>query len=104
VKDALPELAELETEAKAYYDKQMTQYQQKQQALQAAPTTTDPNATQPTPQQTPAPVVPAQQALPDAPMPPNNLVLYKANQFGLDTARRDCRFEMVKIVREVIIF
>ncbi|KAF8212688.1 hypothetical protein K438DRAFT_1662231 [Mycena galopus ATCC 62051] len=104
VKDALPELAELETEAKAYYDKQMSQYQQRQQPLQAASTTTpatDPNATQPAPQQTPAPVVPAQQALLEAPIPPNDLVPYKGTQFGLDKARRDCRFEMIKIVREV---
>ncbi|KAJ6479052.1 hypothetical protein C8R45DRAFT_833116 [Mycena sanguinolenta] len=87
-------------QTKAYYDKQMGEYQQKQRALQAAPTTTDPKATQPAPQQI-APVVAAQQALPDAPMPPNNIVPYKGNLFGLDVARRDCRFEMIKIVREV---
>ncbi|THV02562.1 hypothetical protein K435DRAFT_653134 [Dendrothele bispora CBS 962.96] len=34
-------------------------------------------------------------------MPPNELRPYKANIFGLDKARRDCRFEMIKIVREV---
>ncbi|KAJ7268391.1 hypothetical protein C8J57DRAFT_1509577 [Mycena rebaudengoi] len=73
------------------------QYQQKTTTDPA----TDPNATQAAPQQAPAPVVPAQQALFDAPIPPNNLVPYKGNQFGLDTARRDCRFEMIKIVREV---
>ncbi|KAJ6563946.1 hypothetical protein B0H19DRAFT_849774, partial [Mycena capillaripes] len=26
---------------------------------------------------------------------------YPANIFGLDKARRDCRFEMIKIVKEV---
>ncbi|KAF7343734.1 hypothetical protein MSAN_01954000 [Mycena sanguinolenta] len=95
-KNALPEFAELQAESKAYYDKQMVEYNQKQQALQAASTSTDPNATQP-----PAPIVPAQQALPEGPIPPNNIVPYKGNQFGLDAARRDCRFEMIKIVREV---
>ncbi|KAF7346624.1 Major facilitator superfamily MFS-1 [Mycena sanguinolenta] len=79
-KDALPELADLKTEAKAYYEKQLGEYQQKQRALQAAPTTTDPKAIQPAPQQT-APVVPAQQALPDAPMPPNNIVPLQGKSF-----------------------
>ena len=32
---------------------------------------------------------------------PNKLVPYRPNVFGLDQARRDCRFEMIKIVREV---
>ena len=84
----------------------MTEYLQKQQALQSAPiptgTATDPNATQPAPQQTLAQVVATQQAL-EAPIPPNNIVPYKGNQFGLDAARRDCRFEMIKIVKEVIV-
>ncbi|KAF7352090.1 hypothetical protein MVEN_01171800 [Mycena venus] len=104
-KEVPPKLAELKAQAKEYYDKQMSEYQQKQQALQAALATsdpaTDPNVTQPVPQQTPATVVPAQQALHDAPMPPNNLVPYDGDQFGLDQARRDCRFEMIKIVKEV---
>ncbi|KAG5644903.1 hypothetical protein DXG03_007455 [Asterophora parasitica] len=39
--------------------------------------------------------------LPEPPMPPNELVPYKGSIFGLDKARRDCRFEMIKIVREV---
>ncbi|KAF7343735.1 hypothetical protein MSAN_01954100 [Mycena sanguinolenta] len=94
-KQAPPKLAELKAQAKAYYDKQMSEYQQKQQTLQAVPTSTDPNATQP------APVVPVQQALPESPIPPNNLVPYDGDQFGLDEARRDCRFEMIKIVKEV---
>ncbi|KAF7341749.1 hypothetical protein MSAN_02073700 [Mycena sanguinolenta] len=104
-KEAPPKLVELKAQSKAYYDKQVSEYQQKQQSLQAAPTTsdpaTDPNATQPAPQQTPAPVIPAHQALPEVPMPPNNLIPYDGDQFGLDDARRDCRFEMIKIVREV---
>jgi len=41
--------------------------------------------------------------LPGAPIPPNDLVPYKANIFGLEKARRDCRLELVKIVREVCI-
>ncbi|KAF7341631.1 hypothetical protein MSAN_02060600 [Mycena sanguinolenta] len=99
-KNALPEFAELQAESKAYYDKQVAEYQQQQQALQAAPPTTDP-AADPNAAQPPAPVVPAQRTLLEAPMPPNNIVPYKGSQFGLDAARRDCRFEMIKIVREV---
>ena len=37
----------------------------------------------------------------DPPFPPNDLVPYRADIFGLDKARKDCRFEMIKIVREV---
>ncbi|KIP02241.1 hypothetical protein PHLGIDRAFT_79414 [Phlebiopsis gigantea 11061_1 CR5-6] len=37
----------------------------------------------------------------DPPFPPNELVPYRADIFGLDRARKDCRFEMIKIVREV---
>lgn len=35
------------------------------------------------------------------PLPPNALVPYPCDIFGLEKARRDCRFEMIKIVREV---
>lgn len=35
------------------------------------------------------------------PLEPNKVIPYKANVFGLDQAKRDCRFEMIKIVREV---
>ncbi|KAJ7822770.1 hypothetical protein B0H13DRAFT_1659452 [Mycena leptocephala] len=37
----------------------------------------------------------------EVPLPPNVLTPYPANIFGLDKARRDCRFEMIKIVKEV---
>lgn len=37
----------------------------------------------------------------EPPVRPNELVPYSADIVGLDTARRDCRFEMAKIVREV---
>ncbi|KAJ7700955.1 hypothetical protein B0H16DRAFT_1332585 [Mycena metata] len=37
----------------------------------------------------------------EVPLPPNALTPYPANIFGLDKARRDCRFEMIKIVKEV---
>lgn len=36
-----------------------------------------------------------------APLEPNPLAPYKASIFGLDKAKRDCRFEMIKIVHEV---
>ncbi|KAK4694378.1 hypothetical protein P7C71_g3198, partial [Lecanoromycetidae sp. Uapishka_2] len=38
----------------------------------------------------------------DEPLKPNKLVPYKASVYGLDQAKRDCRFEMIKIVREVV--
>lgn len=37
----------------------------------------------------------------EPPMAHNELVPYEADLFGLDRAKRDCRFEMIKIVREV---
>lgn len=37
----------------------------------------------------------------EPPMQPNKLQAYPADLFGLDEAKRDCRFEMIKIVREV---
>ncbi|KAJ5715709.1 uncharacterized protein N7483_012890 [Penicillium malachiteum] len=40
----------------------------------------------------------------EKPLPPNKLIPYRADLFELDKARRDCRFEMIKIVREVHIF
>ncbi|KAK7454045.1 hypothetical protein VKT23_011558 [Stygiomarasmius scandens] len=39
--------------------------------------------------------------LPEVPIPPNDLVPYKANIFGMEKARKDCRLEMVNIVREI---
>lgn len=40
-------------------------------------------------------------AKPDTSLKPNPVQPYGADLFGLDTARTDCRFEMIKIVREV---
>ena len=37
----------------------------------------------------------------EPPMPPNALTAYTPDLYGLDDAKRDCRFEMIKIVREV---
>lgn len=37
----------------------------------------------------------------EEPLPANPCVPYDANDFGLDVAQRDCRYEMIKIVREV---
>lgn len=37
----------------------------------------------------------------DQPLRPNNCIMYKPTLLGLDQARRDCRFEMIKIVQEV---
>lgn len=35
------------------------------------------------------------------PLPPNKLEPYTPSVFGLDQAQRDCRFEMIRIVRKV---
>ena len=40
-------------------------------------------------------------ATPEPPMEPLKLELFAADIFGLENARRACRFEMIKIVREV---
>jgi hypothetical protein len=37
----------------------------------------------------------------EKPLPPNEVVPYRGDLFDLDKSRRDCRFEMIKIVREV---
>ncbi|KAL6362826.1 hypothetical protein LRP88_04137 [Fusarium phalaenopsidis] len=37
----------------------------------------------------------------EKPLPPNKLLPYAATVYGLDKAQRECRFEMIKIVREV---
>ena len=37
----------------------------------------------------------------EEPLPPTKVDAYAADAFGLDDAARDCRFEMIKIVREV---
>ena len=38
----------------------------------------------------------------EKPLPANAVALYDPDIFGLETAARDCRFEMIKIVREVL--
>jgi hypothetical protein len=37
----------------------------------------------------------------EEPLPANKIALYQPDIFGLELAARDCRFEMIKIVREV---
>jgi DNA primase len=41
------------------------------------------------------------QTILEEPLPPNKVEPYPADAFGLDKAARECRFEMIKIVREV---
>ena len=67
-----PEVVKLRTEAKDDYKSKMKRYEESSKS--------PPN---------------------EEPMPPNDLVPYSATIFGLDKARRDCRFEMIKVVREV---
>ncbi|KAJ6580932.1 hypothetical protein B0H19DRAFT_1060628 [Mycena capillaripes] len=89
-KEAIPELAELALEAKANYEAQMKEYQQKIESLKQAHSKHASSSS-------------SSQALvlPEPPMPPNDCVPYKGNIFGLDKARLACRLEMIKIVREV---
>lgn len=37
----------------------------------------------------------------EPPIKPNNMIPYNNSLYGLEQAKRDCRFEMIKIVREV---
>lgn len=37
----------------------------------------------------------------EKPLPNNKIEVYDPDVFGLEVAARDCRFEMIKIVREV---
>lgn len=37
----------------------------------------------------------------EEPLPANKVAVYDPDVFGLELAARDCRFEMIKIVREV---
>ena len=95
-----PDLVDLAREAKAHYEAELAVYRSKtaQQAIAAAPTTSgDSDA------ETPLAVVPTAKSAHelDPPFPPNDLVPYCANVIGLDKACKDCRFEMIKIVREV---
>ncbi|KAJ7797131.1 hypothetical protein B0H13DRAFT_1674612 [Mycena leptocephala] len=93
-----PELSEMAAEAKKHYVAQMDRYQKslpgpgtESQALTLI-----------------VPATPSEEKTEngwsdsvEAPLPPNVLTPYPANIFGLDKARRDCRFEMIKIVKEV---
>ncbi|CAK5273716.1 unnamed protein product [Mycena citricolor] len=68
----------------------------------STPTTTVPAPVTPAPARV-APYVPPLLIGIEAeePLPPNDLNPYTYTTFSLDKARRDCRFEMIKIVREV---
>ncbi|THV02549.1 hypothetical protein K435DRAFT_345614 [Dendrothele bispora CBS 962.96] len=126
VKADIPELSELSREANAYYEKQLAIYKKEfeqkdgttpsaakapsvesdasDRAWEVLPSTTTTGsadaANAATKKQMPS-VKKAPPEGPEPPMPPNKLQPYKASIFGLDKARRDCRFEMIKIIREV---
>ena len=76
------DLQELAAEAKVDYDQRLKRYQGAQQNVDKK-------------------VAKASTTIADEPIPPNAVVPYKASVFRLDHAKRDCRFEMIKIVREV---
>ncbi|KAJ7093719.1 hypothetical protein C8R44DRAFT_989861 [Mycena epipterygia] len=112
-KPNLPELSEMAAEAKEYYATQMNHYQ-KSLPGPAAESQASALIVQATPSEeksekewsdvdaAPKQVIKVQPREPvEAPLPPNTLTPYAANIFGLDKARRDCRFEMIKIVKEV---
>ncbi|KAF7344156.1 hypothetical protein MVEN_01705800 [Mycena venus] len=104
-KPNLPELSEMATEAQKHYTAQTARYQK----LLTGPTAESETSSQI------VPVTPLEdgstvtqkvvkvesRGLLEAPLPPNPLKPYPATIFGLDKARRDCRFEMIKIVKEV---
>ncbi|KAJ7855663.1 hypothetical protein B0H13DRAFT_1641803 [Mycena leptocephala] len=112
-KPNLPELSEMAAEAKKHYVAQMDRYQKslpgpatESQALALiVPATPSEEKTEnggSDVDAAPKQVIKVQQCeLVEAPLPPNVLTPYPANIFGLDKARRDCRFEMIKIVKEV---
>jgi hypothetical protein len=112
-KPNLPELSEMAAEAKKHYVAQMDRYQKslpgpatESQALALiVPATPSEEKTENGGSDVdvaPKQVIKVQACEPvEAPLPPNVLTPYPANIFGLDKARRDCRFEMIKIVKEV---
>ena len=104
-KPDIPDLADLAREAKEHYEAELAVYNKKVRLLtqgeagaQESPDESDAEAAP----QAVALLPPAPRAADiDPPFPPNALVPYRADIFGLDRARNDCRFEMIKIVREV---
>ncbi|KAF7344070.1 hypothetical protein MVEN_01696600 [Mycena venus] len=104
-KPNLPEFSEMATEAQKHYMAQTARYQKlltgpaaesetSSQIVPATPLEDGSTATQ-------AVAKVGSRELVEAPLPPNALKPYPATIFGLDKARRDCRFEMIKIVKEV---
>ncbi|KAF7317696.1 hypothetical protein MKEN_00857300 [Mycena kentingensis (nom. inval.)] len=114
VKSDIPEFAEMAIEAKTDFTNRTQDYQRKVQSRKALSAPLDAAASVPVegdgtspapdavvPLSTPSPSISSPSGVLVAPMPPNELKPYNATIFGLDKARRDCRFEMIKIVREV---
>ncbi|KAF7358356.1 hypothetical protein MVEN_00885600 [Mycena venus] len=108
-KPNVPELSEMAAEARKYYAAHTDRYQKslsgpaaESQVLSlTAPSTAseeNQNGESDVPEQV-AKVRPRERT--EAPLPPNAFTPYPANIFGLDKARRDCRFEMIKIAKEI---
>ncbi|KAK7435786.1 hypothetical protein VKT23_019484 [Stygiomarasmius scandens] len=107
-KGDIPEFAELNREFKEHYQHQVDSYKQKMLEYSSSTAVVVADATETTETTDEESKAPTQsknltlpRSLPEEPIPPNDLVPYKASIFGLEKARRDCRFEMIKIVREV---
>ena len=107
-KAEIPELADYAEEAKSYYHRQLQNY--KEAVQMESEDSDDSSSSKPELVEDPddqsqavvnAPILKSRKGVLEPPLPPNNLVPYKPTKFGLDKARRDCRFEMIKIVREV---
>ncbi|KAJ7351546.1 hypothetical protein DFH08DRAFT_923452 [Mycena albidolilacea] len=100
----LPEFSEMAAEAKKYYAAQTVRYQKSLlgPAVESGTSSLIENGGPEGDGSTVMQVVKAGLHEPvEAPLPPNALTPYPATIFGLDKARRDCRFEMIKIVKEV---
>ncbi|KAF7349013.1 hypothetical protein MVEN_01422400 [Mycena venus] len=101
-KPDLPELSEMAAEAKKYYAAQTDRYQKSLPGPAAESEASSEEEKSDGSTATAGQVVKAGPREPvEAPLPPNALRPYPATIFGLDKARRDCRFEMIKIVKEV---
>jgi len=85
-----------------HYNAELVKYKQQNATQEAQGTETTPVEASSAPSASLA--ILARPPPPEAPLSPNSLKFYKPTVFGLDKARRDCRFEMIKIVREVSLF
>ncbi|KAF5024855.1 hypothetical protein F66182_3094 [Fusarium sp. NRRL 66182] len=87
--DDQPEIKDMAEDADNNYKEQLKQYAAAQESKDSSEETSLVKHN------------PANASRVSKPLPPNKLNLYAPSVYGLDQAQRDCRFEMIKIVREV---